>query len=196
LILVLTFSFYPLIFFAVTAALRQHGPGVRGGGADVGAPAWRGSLGIVVPLVLPAILSSCVFVSWRPWVRSGRRRRSATAPAFHTLTTKIYELSAIRRASSSPRRRRRRSSALRCWASCCKRWALGGKRFNIIGGKLGAAARSTWAGGAAPLRLVHAGDRRERGPATLDPAAYLDALALEPGVHLAEPPRSRTMRPS
>ena len=51
LVLVLTLSFYPLIFFAVTAALDNMDPSYEEAAQMVGAPAWRASMGIALPLV-------------------------------------------------------------------------------------------------------------------------------------------------
>src|SRR5262245_8295892 len=62
LILVLTFSFYPLVFFAVTAALDNMDPAYEEAAQMAGASAWRASLGVTMPLVLPAIVSASVFV--------------------------------------------------------------------------------------------------------------------------------------
>ena len=92
LILVLTFSFYPLVFFATTAALDNMDPSYEEAAQMSGASSWRGSLGISLPLVLPAIVSSSVFVFLEAMGAFGAPAAIGNAAYFHTLTTKIYEL--------------------------------------------------------------------------------------------------------
>jgi iron(III) transport system permease protein len=92
LILVLTFSFYPLVFFATTAALDNMDPSYEEAAQMSGASSWRGSFGISLPLVLPAIVSSSVFVFLEAMGAFGAPAAIGNAAYFHTLTTKIYEL--------------------------------------------------------------------------------------------------------
>src|SRR5262249_30743431 len=92
LILVLTFSFYPLVFFATAAALDNMDPSYEEAAQMAGAPAGRGSLGISLPLVMPAVVSSAIFVSLEAMGAFGAPAAIGNAAYFHTLTTKIYEL--------------------------------------------------------------------------------------------------------
>ena len=62
LILVLTFSFYPIVFFATVAALDNMDPSYEEAAQMSGASGLRSSLSISLPLVLPATVSSSVFV--------------------------------------------------------------------------------------------------------------------------------------
>ena len=82
LVLVLTFSFYPLIFFAVTAALDNMDPSYEEAAQMVGAPAWRASHGhrAAAGRCRRSSRRRCSCSS-RPWARSARRRRSGTARA-------------------------------------------------------------------------------------------------------------------
>ena len=139
LVLVLTFSFYPLIFFAVTAALDNMDPAYEEAAQMSGASAWRGSLGIVMPLVLPAILSSSVFVFLEAMGAFGAPAAIGHGARFHTLTTKIYELF-----SYPPRFELAAAAAapivgFTVMGLLLQRWVLGGKRYAIIGGKRGVA---------------------------------------------------------
>jgi iron(III) transport system permease protein len=81
LILVLTFSFYPLIFFAVTAALDNMDPAYEEAAQMAGASAWRASLGVTMPLGFRRSSPRQCSCFSRPWAPLGRRRRSGTARA-------------------------------------------------------------------------------------------------------------------
>ena len=137
--LVLTFSFYPLVFFAVTAALDNMDPSYEEAAQMVGASAWRGSLGIALPLVMPAIVSSSVFVFLEAMGAFGAPAAIGHGAHFHTLTTKIYELF-----SYPPRFELAAAAAapiigFTVLGLLLQRRVLGGRRFNVIGGKLTAA---------------------------------------------------------
>ena len=139
LVLVLTLSFYPLIFFAVTAALDNMDPSYEEAAQMVGAPAWRASMGIALPLVLPAILASSVFVFLEAMGAFGAPAAIGHGARFHTLTTKIYELF-----SYPPRFELAAAAAapiigFTILGLVMQRWVLGGRRFNVIGGKSSAA---------------------------------------------------------
>jgi iron(III) transport system permease protein len=104
-----------------------------------GAPAWRGSFGIALPLVLPALLSSSVFVFLEAMGAFGAPAAIGHGARFHTLTTKIYELF-----SYPPRFELAAAAAVpivgfTVLGLLLQRWVLGGRRFTLIGGKLGAA---------------------------------------------------------
>jgi len=139
LILVLTFSFYPLIFFAVVAALDNMDPAYEEAAQMSGASASRGSLGIALPLVLPAILSSSVFVFLEAMGAFGAPAAIGHGARFHTLTTKIYELF-----SYPPRFELAAAAAapiigFTVLGLVLQRWVLGGRRFNVLGGKTSSA---------------------------------------------------------
>jgi iron(III) transport system permease protein len=139
LILVLTFSFYPLIFFAVVAALDNMDPSYEEAAQMSGASASRGSLGIALPLVMPAIVSSSVFVFLEAMGAFGAPAAIGHGARFHTLTTKIYELF-----SYPPRFELAAAAAapiigFTVLGLLLQRWVLGGRRFNVLGGKVGAA---------------------------------------------------------
>ncbi len=185
LILVLTFSFYPLIFFAVTAALDNMDPAYEEAAQMAGASAWRASLGVAMPLVLPAILSSSVFVFLEAMGAFGAPAAIGHGARFHTLTTKIYELF-----SYPPRFELAAAAAapiigftvlgLLLQRSCSAAGASPSSAASVA-----RRARSRSAPALAAVRLVHAGDLRERGPAASDSPAHLAAGALGAGVFLA-----------
>ena len=135
LILVLTFSFYPLVFFAVTAALDNMDPAYEEATQMVGASAWRGSIGVVMPLVLPAIASSSVFVFLEAMGAFGAPAAIGNAAYFHTLTTKIYELFSypprfeLAAAAATP------IIAFTVLGLWLQKAALGRRRYNTIAGK-------------------------------------------------------------
>src|SRR5258708_9645112 len=62
------------------------------GGEVAGAPAWRASLGISLPLVLPAIVSSSVLVFLEAMAAFGAPAAIATGGNFHLLTTELYDM--------------------------------------------------------------------------------------------------------
>src|SRR5712671_1309226 len=139
LVLVLTFSFYPLIFFAVTAALDNMDPAYEEAAQMAGASAWRASLGITMPLVLPAVLSASVFVFLEAMGAFGAPAAIGHGARFHTLTTKIYELF-----SYPPRFELAAAAAapiigFTVLGLVLQRWVLGGRRFNVLGGKTSSA---------------------------------------------------------
>src|SRR5215475_14388460 len=139
LILVLTFSFYPLIFFAVTAALDNMDPAYEEAAQMAGASAWRASLGVTMPLVLPAVISASVFVFLEAMGAFGAPAAIGHGARFHTLTTEIYELF-----SYPPRFELAAAAAtpiigFTVLGLVLQRCVLGGRRFNVLGGKIGAA---------------------------------------------------------
>jgi len=132
-------SFYPLIFFAVAAALDNMDPAYEEAAQMVGAPAWRSSIGIALPLVLPALVSSSVFVFLEAMGAFGAPAAIGHGAHFHTLTTKIYELF-----SYPPRFELAAAAAapiigFTILGLMLQRQALGGRRFTVIGGKRSAA---------------------------------------------------------
>lgn len=135
LILVLTFSFYPLIFFATTAALDNMDPSYEEAAQMSGASAWRGSIGVSLPLVLPAIVSSSVFVFLEAMGAFGAPAAIGNAAYFHTLTTKIYELFSypprfeLAAAAATP------IIAFTVLGLMLQRYATGRRRYNVISAK-------------------------------------------------------------
>ncbi len=135
LVMVLTFSFYPLIFFAATAALDNMEPSYEEAAQMSGASAIRGSLSIAIPLVLPAIMSSSVFVFLEAMGAFGAPAAIGNAAYFHTLTTKIYELFSypprfeLAAAAATP------IIAFTVFGLMMQRYAIGGRRYNVITGK-------------------------------------------------------------
>jgi iron(III) transport system permease protein len=135
LIMVLTFSFYPLIFFAATAALDNMEPSYEEAAQMSGASAVRGSLSIAMPLVMPAILSSSIFVFLEAMGAFGAPAAIGNAAYFHTLTTKIYELFSypprfeLAAAAATP------IIAFTVLGLIIQRYAIGNRRYNVITGK-------------------------------------------------------------
>ena len=119
LVLVLSLSFFPMIFFAVVAALENMSPIYEEAAQMSGASAWRGSLGITLPLVLPAIVASSVLVFLEAVGAFGAPAAIATGGNFAPSRPSSTTCSPSRRASSSRRRRRHRSSPSPCSACCC-----------------------------------------------------------------------------
>ena len=127
------------MFFAVTAALDNMDPSYEEAAQMVGAPAWRASMGIALPLVLPAIVASSVFVFLEAMGAFGAPAAIGAGARFHTLTTKIYELF-----SYPPRFELAAAAAapiigFTILGLILQRLVLGGRRFNVIGGKSSAA---------------------------------------------------------
>lgn len=135
LILILTFSFYPLIFFATTAALDNMDPSYEEAAQMSGASAWRGSIGTALPLVLPSIISSSVFVFLEAMGAFGAPAAIGNAAHFHTLTTKIYELFSypprfeLAAAAATP------IIAFTVLGLALQRYATGRRRYTVISAK-------------------------------------------------------------
>lgn len=92
LILVLSLSFFPMIFFAATAALENISPIYEEAAQMSGAAAWRGSLQITMPLILPAVVSASALVFLEAMGAFGAPAAIATGGNFQTLTTKLYDM--------------------------------------------------------------------------------------------------------
>ena len=135
LVLVLALSFFPIIYFSAQAALENIDPMYEEAAQMSGAPAWRASLGISLPLVLPAIVSSSVLVFLEAMAAFGAPAAIATGGNFHLLTTELYDMF-----SYPPRFELAAASAspiigftlLGLWL---QRLALGRRRYTVIGGK-------------------------------------------------------------
>lgn len=135
LVLVLALSFFPIIFFSAQAALENIDPMYEEAAQMSGAPAWRASLGISLPLVLPAIVSSSVLVFLEAMAAFGAPAAIATGGNFHLLTTELYDMF-----SYPPRFELAAAAAtpiilftlLGLWL---QRVALGRRRYTVIAGK-------------------------------------------------------------
>jgi iron(III) transport system permease protein len=135
LIVVLAFSFYPLIFFAAVAALENMDPALEEAAQMSGASAWRGSIEIVTPLILPAVVSSSVLVFLESMGAFGAPAAIANSAGFQTLTTKLYDLFSypphfeLAAACATPILV---FTLLGLWV---QRLALGRRRYAVISGK-------------------------------------------------------------
>lgn len=92
LVLVLSLSFFPMIFFAAAAALENISPMYEEAAQMSGASAWRGSLQITMPLILPAVVSASALVFLEAMGAFGAPATIATGGNFQTLTTKLYDM--------------------------------------------------------------------------------------------------------
>ena len=141
LVLVLTLSFFPIIFFSVTEALENIDPMYEEAAQMSGAPAWRASFGISLPLVLPSIASSSVLVFLEAMGAFGAPAAIATGGNFHLLTTELYDMF-----SYPPRFELAAASAtpiilftvLGLWL---QRRVQGRRRYTVISGKASSARR-------------------------------------------------------
>src|SRR5262249_5396845 len=130
---------YPLVFFAVTAALDNMDPAYEEAAQMAGASPLRASLGVTIPLVLPAIVSASVFL-FLEGVGAFRAPAAVRDRArLHTLTTQIYDLF-----SYPPRFELAAAAAapiigFTVLGLLLQRVVLRGRRFTIIGGKRGVA---------------------------------------------------------
>ncbi|MCL2893725.1 ABC transporter permease [Brenneria tiliae] len=135
LIVILSASLYPLVFFAVGAALENMDPSYEEAAQMSGISAWRGSIQIGLPLVMPALLSSLVLVFLDAMGAFGAAAAVANGGRFHTLTTKIYQL------FSYPPQFELAAAAVTpiilftALGLLIQRSLLGNKRYTLIGGK-------------------------------------------------------------
>ena len=135
LIMILAFSFFPIIYFSAAGALENIDPMYEEAAQMSGAPAWRASLGISLPLILPAIASSSVLVFMEAMAAFGAPVAIATGGNFHMLTTELYDMF-----SYPPRFELAAAAAtpiilftvIGLWL---QRIAIGRRRYTVIGGK-------------------------------------------------------------
>jgi len=92
LVLILSASFYPVVFATLVAALENIGSSYEEAARMVGATRLRSSIFIIVPLAMPAIVSSCILVFLESMGAFGAAMVIATGAQFQTITTKIYQL--------------------------------------------------------------------------------------------------------
>jgi iron(III) transport system permease protein len=83
---------YPLVFFAVSAALTGIDPGHEHAARLLGAGRLRGTLTITLPLVMPAIVSGAILCLLDALSSYGAPAAIGTMANFSVLTTKIYDL--------------------------------------------------------------------------------------------------------
>jgi iron(III) transport system permease protein len=92
LVFVLTMAFYPIVFYAVSAALENMDPSYEEAAMSVGARPWQLLLTTTVPLIYPAILAGAMLVALDAMVAFGAPAVIGYGANFHTMTTKIYTL--------------------------------------------------------------------------------------------------------
>jgi iron(III) transport system permease protein len=135
LVLVLSLSFFPMIFFAATAALENISPIYEEAAQMSGASAWRGSLQITMPLILPAVVSASALVFLEAMGAFGAPAAIATGGNFQTLTTKLYDMFTypprfeLAAAAATP------IIAFTLLSLLLQRALLGRRSFAVIGGK-------------------------------------------------------------
>jgi iron(III) transport system permease protein len=135
LVLVLSLSFFPMIFFAATAALENISPIYEEAAQMSGASAWRGSLQITMPLILPAVVSASALVFLEAMGAFGAPAAIATGGNFQTLTTKLYDMFTypprfeLAAAAATP------IIAFTVLSLLLQRAMLGRRSFAVIGGK-------------------------------------------------------------
>ncbi|MBS7537572.1 ABC transporter permease [Ancylobacter lacus] len=83
---------YPLVFFAVNAALNNIDASHEQAARILGANRWRTTLTITLPMVRPAILSAVILVMLDALSSFGAPAAIGTMANFSVITTKIYDL--------------------------------------------------------------------------------------------------------
>lgn len=83
---------YPLVFFAVNAALNNIDASHEQAARILGANRWRTTLTITLPMVRPAILSAIILVMLDALSSFGAPAAIGTMANFSVITTKIYDL--------------------------------------------------------------------------------------------------------
>jgi iron(III) transport system permease protein len=130
---------YPLVFFAVSAALATIDPSHEQAARLLGAGKLRTAVTVTLPLVMPAILSGAILCLLDSLSSFGAPAAIGTMANFSVLTTKIYDLLAfppqleLAAAVSMPIV----LVTLACLA--VQRRLLGSARFRTVTGKAGAA---------------------------------------------------------
>lgn len=89
---VLTLHFYPLVFFAVSAALGNMDPSLEEAARVSGATAMTTAVRISIPLVLPALFSGALLVFLESIAAFGAPAAIGFSAGFETLTVRIYRL--------------------------------------------------------------------------------------------------------
>jgi iron(III) transport system permease protein len=92
LIFVESMHFYPLVFFAVTAALDNIDPSYEDAARNLGAGRFRTAITVTLPLVTPAILSGLILCVLDALAAFGAPAALGFPVNIHVLTTKIYTL--------------------------------------------------------------------------------------------------------
>ncbi len=92
---VLTLHFYPLVFFAVSAALENMDPSLEEAARVSGATTRITALRISIPLVLPALFSGALLVFLEAIAAFGAPAAIGFSAGFETLTVRIFRLIAF-----------------------------------------------------------------------------------------------------
>ncbi len=92
---VLTLHFYPLVFFAVSAALENMDPSLEEAARVSGATTRVTALRISIPLVLPALFSGALLVFLEAIAAFGAPAAIGFSAGFETLTVRIFRLIAF-----------------------------------------------------------------------------------------------------
>ncbi len=139
LIFVESMHFYPLVFFAVTAALDNIDPSFEDAARNLGAGRVRTAVTVTLPLVTPAVLSGLILCILDALAAFGAPAALGFPVNIHVLTTKIYTLLTyppqlqLAAAVSIP--------IIFFTALCllCQRWWLGRTKYTTLTGKIGKA---------------------------------------------------------
>ncbi len=81
-LLVVTLSYYPLVYLPVVAALRGLDPALEEAAYSLGHGRWRTFVRVVLPQLRPALLGGCLLVGAAP-ARRVRRAADAALPDLH-----------------------------------------------------------------------------------------------------------------
>ena len=85
-LLVVTCSYYPLIYLPVAAALRGMDPALEETARSLGLAPWRSFLRVTLPQLRPALLGGMLLVALNVLVEFG----AFSLLRFHTFTTEVY----------------------------------------------------------------------------------------------------------
>ena len=136
---VLVMHFYPLVLFAVSAALDNMDPSYEEAARNMGAGRLRTAVTITLPLVTPAVLSGAILCILDALAAFGAPAALGFAGGFHVLTTKIYTL-----ILHPPKFELAAAVAVPIvffTAACLfvQKWWLGRSRYTTLTGKVGQA---------------------------------------------------------
>jgi iron(III) transport system permease protein len=139
LIFVESMHFYPLVFFAVTAALDNIDPSYEDAARNLGAGRFRTAVTVTLPLVTPAILSGLILCVLDALAAFGAPAALGFPVNIHVLTTKIYTL-----LSHPPQLQLAAAVSIPIiffTALCllCQKWWIGRTKYTTLTGKIGKA---------------------------------------------------------
>ena len=128
--LIMTLSYFPLVFLPAAAALRGLDPGLEESARSLGLGRWAGFVRVVLPQLRPALLGGALLVALHLLAEFG----ALALLRYPTFTTAIYDQFS-RRSTARPRP---------CWPACwcCSAWPCcwpscglrGRSRYARIGG--------------------------------------------------------------